>query len=355
MILLILGLALLALVLRDVFQTVVVPRGKASNFRIAPVLVRNVFWPSFRYAASRTKSPVWKVELLGLFAPFVLMMLLTVWIGLLICAFGLISFALSREYSPALDSLSTAIYVSGSSVLTLGSAEYVNKSAKVRFLMLAAAFTGMVVTASVVSLFFALIGSIHRREVLVSVTTNVAGSPPSGIAILETYCSVNGRKSLSSFYQDWHCWCADVFETHKAYPILPYFRSNDPLTSWLTALGATLDSASLLLSVDRDVDCFAAQLTYHFGCRLVNELAQNWHLVKTQLPELDHDQFHNLYVRLQAAGYCVDREDTARENFALLRREYLPALRALCEYIAVPPTPMASDYRLRLPTLANSA
>jgi len=128
MILLLLGLALLILTLRDVFQTVVVPRGKVTGFHIAPALVHYILWPSVRCLASGITSPVWKTEVLALFAPFVLMTLLTIWMSLLICAFGLISFALAKDYSPALESLSTALYVAGSSVLTLGSGEYVNKT-----------------------------------------------------------------------------------------------------------------------------------------------------------------------------------------------------------------------------------
>jgi hypothetical protein len=212
----------------------------------------------------------------------------------------------------------------------------------------------MIITASVVSLLFTLLGSIQRREVLVSLTTNIAGSPPSGIAMLETYFRMNGRTSLAGFYDDWHHWCADVLETHKAYPILPYFRSNDPFTSWLTALGAVLDSTALLLSVDKDVDCFSAKVTFEFGCRLMKELAQNWNLELSQLPESADDEFRGLYTRLRGAGYCSTEEEIAKANFALLRQQYLPAHRALCEYIAVPATPLCTEHKLRLQTLASS-
>jgi len=348
---LIFGIALLVLVLRDIFQTVVVPRGKIAGYRIAPLLVHNLVWPPFRYAASKIGSAAWRAEVLGLFAPFVLVMLLTIWICLLIAAFGLIAFALDSNFSPPLDSLLTALYVSGSSVLTLGASEFTTKSTAARFLLLAAAFVGMFVTASVVSLLFTLIGAIHRREILVSITANIAGSPASGIAVLETYSLLNGQKSLADFYDEWHHWCADISESHKAYPILPFYRSNDPLTSWLTALGAVLDSMALLFSANPDMDCFPARVTYHFGSQLVNDLANTW---KLELPELQapsDEEFHSVYLRLQAANYCSHDEKAAKENFALLRKEYLPAHRALCQYIAASHPPLSTEYRLQLPTL----
>jgi hypothetical protein len=358
MIFLLVGVALLILVLRDVFQSVVVPRGKVTAFRIAPFLVRNILWPPFRFAASKIASPVWRAEILGLFGPIVLIKLLTVWISLLICAYGLVTFALAREYSPPLESFFAALYVAGSSVLTLGAGEYVAKTNSVRFLMLAAAFCGMIVTALVVSLLFTLIGSIQRREVLVSVTSNISGSPPCGISILETHATLKGRQHLAAFYDGWHLWCADVLETHRAYPILPYFRSTDAFTSWLTALGAVLDSAALVLSTDLDGsgDLFSANVVYRSGTTLIKELAAGWRLDPSATTEINDEEFHEVYLRLQQCGYCSSTEDQFKANFQQLRNEYIVAHRALCDYVSVPQTPLSTDYRFpaTLPNLGDS-
>ena len=132
MIFLLLGIVLLFLVLRDVFQTVVVPRGTVTGFHIATPLVRSVLWPPFRYLTSKVKSPVWKAELLGWFGPFVILLLLTVWMSLLILAFSMLFYSVATEYSPALDSFISAIYVAGSSVLTLGVSDFSTTSIKVR-------------------------------------------------------------------------------------------------------------------------------------------------------------------------------------------------------------------------------
>lgn len=338
-----LGAALLFIILRDVIQTVVVPRGKMTRFHFAPQLVRRILWPPFRLLTSLIKSAVWKQEILGMFAPVVLMTLLTIWASLLVGAFALEFFALRTEFSPQIDSFDSSLFVAGTSFLTLGSADPSPQTSAARLLVVASAFIGMVLTASVVSLIFVLIGSIQRREALVSLTTNIAPSPPSGIAILETFSQKDGRESLSGFYDDWHRWCADVFETHRAYPILPFFRSSDPFTSWLTTLGAVLDSAALLLSADKDGDHFSVRLMFRFGCRLVNEFAQHRNIDTADSSDLSEEEFHNLYMRLKAADFCLIEEDTVKSNFDSLRKEYAPAHRALCKYVAVPLTPLSTD------------
>lgn len=317
MIFLLSGVVILMLVLRDVFQTVLVPRAKISEYRLAPLLVRYLLWPPFRGAAKIISSPEWKAELLGAFAPFAIVVLLCVWTTLVITAFALMSFGLAADYSPPIDSPFTALYVSGSSVLTLGGTEFVAKSNNVRLLMIVGSFVGVSITASVVSLLFALIGGLQRRETMVSLVTNVAGAAPSGIAILETYSRAGGRELLSNFYIDWQKWCADVHESHRAYPILPYFRSNDALTSWVTALGAMLDSISLLLSVDEQGDSLSAKLTYEFGCRIMNSISRHLYLEAQQYPEVSDEEFNELYKRLETAGYCSKTDQNIAKRGSL--------------------------------------
>lgn len=348
MILLILGAIILILVLRDVFETVVVPRETTTAFRIAPLVARNIAWPPYRQAASSIKSPLWRHEVLGMYGPLLIMMLLAIWICILIFGFGLIALSLAKEYSPHLESLNSALYVAGCSVLTLGCSEYAMKTTGIRLLTLVAAFNGMLITASVVSLLFTLMGALQRRELLVSVTSNIAGTPPSGITILETHSLLNGQQSLSSFYDTWHIWCADVMETHRAYPMLLFFRSTDAFTSWLTALGAALDSAALILSSDPDGDIFAVKLMYKSGNTLVNELAARWRLSGPTPPELDEHEFQELYRRLQEAGYCSSPEEVARSAFQELRGDYLASHQALCNYFSVPQTPLLTAHRFSL-------
>jgi|AGTN01.3.fsa_nt_gi hypothetical protein len=344
------GSILLLVTLRDVFQTVIVPRGNASKLLIAPFFVRCIFWPIFGFAASKIRPPKWKAEILANFAPLVVIVLLTTWMCAIIVAFALIFYTYSDDFTPRLTSIFDSLYISGSTVLTLGCPGAVNSDG-VKFLTLAAPFVGMIVMASVVSLLFTLVGSIQRREVLVAAVSNIAGSPPSGIAILESYFQMNGTDRLGNFFQDWDTWCADVLESHSAYSILPYFRSKDPENSWITTLGAVLDSASLLLAVHSKTECLSAKVAYQFACKLVHDIKDALTLKSEHQSDLSDEDFHKLYERLKEANYCTLDEANARENFKRLRQEYYPALQALARFYVVPITPLFSKHQLRLPEL----
>jgi len=337
MIFLILGSIIVLLTMRDVFQVVLVPR--RTSHTMSQPLVRKLLWPAYRFVFSKVPSSVWRAEILGVFAPLVLVFLLAIWVSFLSFGFGLILMAFARETSPPIESFPTAMYVAGSQVLTIGS-DYAGKTTVVRFLMMTAAFCGLIITASVLSLVFTLIGSIQRREVMVSVTSSVAGSPPSGIAILERYAVHDESESLYDFYHDWHMWCADVVGTHRAYPILLFFRSADR-TSWFTAIGAALDSAALLLSTCPDGACLAAKVMFESARALINELCTHWKLDSSGTPEVSVEEVNMIYERLQKAGYTTPSE--AKDTFIRLRQQYIGAHRAICDYIAVPQTPLLTD------------
>ncbi len=350
----ILGTVLLLVVLRDVFQSMI-PRAMSTRLCMTPFLVHRIFWPSFSFVGSRISKPGLKADVLSLFVPFTVLGLLFTWICLFAISLALISLAFGSHFSPPVNTFLDALYVSFTALLTIGMApDIAPKSDAAKFLILGGDLLGMLLIASVLSLMFGLIASIQTRERHVALITSLGGTPPSGSTILETFSRLSGDECLQTFFDECHHWCADVQETHTAYPILPYCRSNDPSSSWLTALGAILDASSLMLSVNPDKSCFSAKMTYLLGSKLIREVGAIFNMTASKQEEIDCDDFHQLYIRLQAAGYCSNSEEDAKRNFDLLRLEYFTAHRSLCDYLLVPRTPFTSETLSRLPNLATS-
>jgi hypothetical protein len=335
--LLILGCIILIATFREVFQAVLVPRGKMRTVRMLPSIVRHALWPIYRRIALIYRSPFWHAEILGLFAPLVSIFMLISWVSVIVIGFGLIILALGNEFQPPVHSLGTAMYVAGSNVLTIGCSDYIGKTDGVRFIMLAAALSGMIITASVISLLFTLINSIQRREVLVAITSSIAGSPPSGIAILESFGS--NYNSLSNFFDRWQVWCADVIETHSAYLLLPYFYSTDPFTSWITALGSILDAAALVMSSDLSSDVFSAKHTFDLGCKLVDQIRENFRLIPHE-SEISSEELDLLFERFRVLLPTLETNSQTKQQFLKLRKRYAPAQQAICLHISAPCTPL---------------
>ena len=134
-----------------------------------------------------------------------------------------------------------------------------------RIIVTGAAITGLGVVALVVTFLFSLYGSYQRREIEVVALEAAAGTPPSAVALLETYAQLDLVGRLPQLFLDWERWAVEVLDSHVAFPLLGYFRSSHDNLSWISALGTVLDTASLVLTTICDVPRGDAKLFKRVG------------------------------------------------------------------------------------------
>src|SRR5436309_14796038 len=116
------GTLLLVFTLLDVFRALVMPRATRGRLRLSRLLFRPM-WRPWRWVAVRRKTMEGRERVLATAAPFFFFVLLAGWAVLAVMAYGLIL------WSPAFvhgtqghghGSLTTALYLSGSSLFTIG-------------------------------------------------------------------------------------------------------------------------------------------------------------------------------------------------------------------------------------------
>ncbi|TAJ99919.1 MAG: two pore domain potassium channel family protein [Chloroflexota bacterium] len=331
-----LGLTCLGLVLWDVFQTIVVPRPSPSRLRLARYVVPPA-WLAWRALATRTRTGVARDQLLGLFAPAAAILLLVLWMAAIVIGYGLILFALRGELRPSPADLGTAIYFAGTSVLTIGYGDIVAGGGLSRLVVLTAAVAGLGVVALVITFLFSLYGSFQRREVLVVTLSARAKSPPSAITLLETQARLDLVDELPALFAEWERWTAEVLDTHVAYPLLGYFRSSHDETSWISAIGAVLDAAALVLTTIRGVPRGQAEITKRVGAHLVEDIGNNLGLTGDG-SVVGRDEFGEVYHRLGEAGYDLEPEEPAWHAFEAARASFAGRLEAIAAYWATPAT-----------------
>lgn len=342
-----LGLVLIGIVAWDLFQTVVVPRPTPGTIRVSRYVVRGS-WALMKRVGRRTPAAV-RDSLYGLFGPGAAILLLGVWLGLLILGFGLLLFALRDETSPVLPDLWSAIYLAASSVLTIGYGDFVPTGPATRILAVFAAAGGLGAVALVVTFLFSLYGSYQRRELAIVTLQAAAGSPPSAVALLETYARLDILDRLDPLFQEWEAWSAEVLDSHVAYPILGFFRSSHDNLSWINALGTVLDAASLVLTSIKGIPRGEAKLFKRVGAHLVEDIF-NLGFRATDGGSLDRSDFEAACVRLRDAGYELEDGDHVWPAFEAARATYAPRLEAMAAYWATPATSWLGDpVALRLP------
>lgn len=330
------GVVVLALVLADVFETVVVPRPSPGRYRLSRYLVRST-WRGCRWIGTRTRTGLKRDEFYGLYAPGAVVLLLVAWMTLLVLGFGLLFYALRNELVPAPHNLGSSLYFAGTSILTLGFGDVVAEGAFARAVSLVAAASGLGLVALVITFLFSLYASYQRRESLVVTLSGRAGAPPSAVVLLETHARLDLVDQLPELLRTWETWAAEVLDSHVAYPLLGYFRSSHDNVSWLSALGAVLDACALVLTTIEGVPRGQAELTKRGGAHLVEDISNNIGL-RGDGSRVDRAEFDAVYERLRAAGFEVGEIDGSWREFERARSTYAGRLEALASYWAAPAT-----------------
>ncbi len=137
------GIGLVGLALRDVFDTVVVPGESAGALRVARRLLFAML-------------PVWKRMRRGKtgistsFAPAVLMASFLVWMAILLLGFGLVAHGLGRWFAPPADSFEQAAFIAGSALATVGLSG-IEAYGPARWVLVAAGICGLAVLTMAVT------------------------------------------------------------------------------------------------------------------------------------------------------------------------------------------------------------
>lgn len=334
------GAALVLWTLNDVFQSVAVPR-PTPGFRPTTILAR-LTWPTWRAVAERRPTAA-RERLLAQYAPLLLVTLLGVWIAGLLLGYGLLFDAMREQIRPTPEDLLDAMYFAGTSLLTVGFGDVIALGPAARALAIVAAASGLGVVALSISFIFSLFANFQRREALVVTLDQRAGAPPSGVLLLQTMATLGTRDAIGPLFAEWERWAGEVLDTHVSYPILAYFRSTHDHESWIGAIGAMLDAATLVSTTMKEGPIGEAYLLCAAGTHLVEDITNFFRLPRDREVGVERAEFDEAHAALAAAGYAMKDADTAWRAFAAARSAYAGSLNALARNWATPPALWIND------------
>jgi len=336
------GIVIIFAILFDIFASVLVPRPVRSAFLVSAYL-RRYTWSLWRTLFIDVAPPQRRELLLGIFAPLVMVLLLACWVFGLILGFGFIFLGLQEGLRPMPTDLGAAMYYAGTSLLTIGYGDILAIQGPARFFSIAAAVGGLATVAVVLTFLFSLFASFQRRETFVVMLDGRASAPPSGVGLLETHATLDLVHDLPHLFESAQIWCAEVLDTHLAYPVLCYFRSSHVDVSWFAALGALLDAATLVMSTVEDVPKGHAALLHSVGSHLTHDLAKYFALLGDDEVLVDRAEFVQARQRLGAAGYRLVDEEQSWNAFRRLRAEYAADLNNMARHWLITPAPWIGD------------
>jgi hypothetical protein len=182
------GIACLVAVLLDAFQTIILPRRATGRFRITRIFY-SLTWRPWVFFARRIRDARNRESVFSFYGPLSLIFLLIVWAGGMVVGFALLFYALGSPLNDAIQrpGFRTDLYVSGTTIFTLGLGDVTPHSAWARALIILESGTGLGFLAVVMGYFPVLYSAFSRREVSISLLDARAGSPPTAAELMRRH------------------------------------------------------------------------------------------------------------------------------------------------------------------------
>ena len=334
-----LSVILLALILWDAFETIILPRRVTRRLRLTRTFYRSI-WIPWLQIARWMKPGKRREDFLSIFGPLSILMLFGVWALGLVLGFALLQGAvdLTADGPWGIASFRADLYLSGTTFFTLGMGDVTPHTPLARVVTVAEAGTGFGFLAVVISYLPVLYGAFSRREVNISLLDARAGSPPTAAELLRRHTSQQNLEALAEYLRAWETWAAELMESHISYPVLCYFRSQHNNQSWVSALATILDTCALLIAHTEGALRWQAELTFAISRHALVDLAQ----VLGIPPHSTHaDRFNDAVLAelrgiLGAAGAPLCKARAGEETLKKQRRMYEPFLFGFSERLLMP-------------------
>jgi len=351
----VLGLVILWVVLRDAFETVVLPRRVTRHFQLTAWFYRRT-WIPWRRIAERIKTTSRQQNFLGYFGPLSLILLLGFWAAGLILGFALIQHGIGGHEQLSNEPLTFGriLYHSGETFFTLGYGDIVPTSGAARALSVFEAGMGFAFLGVVIGYIPVVYSSFSRREIQISMLDERAGSPPAAAELLVRLAGRSenpgmDQKVLDEVLRGWERWASEVLESQISYPALTFFRSQHSNQSWLAALTTMLDVTSLVLTGIEGVYPGQAKLTFAMARHAAVDLAQivNARYDPAAGDRLPEAEFEALREALAAAGLQLKTDEAARQKLTRLRSMYEPYVDGMARNLMLPLPPWRHRGKIR--------
>ena len=333
----------------DAFQTIILPRRPQGRFRITRLFYVTT-WRPWVAVAKRVKNSKAREQMYSIFGPVSLLFLLMVWAVVLTVGFALVLFGLRSPFADTsippgdqpMAHLRTDLYVSGTTLTTLGPGDVVPRSQIARALMILESGTGLGFVALVIGYVPVLYGAFSRREVSVALLDARGGSPPTAAELLRRHGFEGGQEALIDLLAEWERWSAELLESHISYPILCYYRSQHDNQSWLSAMVSILDVCALLITTIEGQASRQAQLTFSVSRHALVDIGHVFGLEPREEqiadggPETDRlngETFGRLCDAIAETDIRLCADPDSARRLGTIRKFYEPQAQAISEYL----------------------
>jgi len=342
------GVVIVVISARSVIGTLIVPRAVSSW------LTNKVDWivdRAFRVVSARIHDHRRRDRFLASQVATVLLTQIIVWLLMFFLGYSLILWPLVHA------GITNAFSTAGPALWEIGSEPA--RGGVERAIIDIASLTGIITVTLQIAYLPTLYSAFNRRETEVALLNARAGVPSWGPELLaRTHYALGSGVStidtLPQLYADWERWAADVTESHTTYLPLVRFRSPRPLSSWVTALLAILDSAAMMLALSpQQAPTVPARMCLRSGFLCFREIGRAMGFDIPDEPDpagtisLTYQEFLDAIERMRKVDFPIERDpQDAWPDFVGWRLNYEQAAYLIAEAVDAVPALWSGPRRL---------
>jgi hypothetical protein len=327
------GLVLAVLILRDIFNALMVPGRVRRPFRFVPVYFQTT-WRLWAGVGRWIRNEDGRERLLSVYGPLAMLCLLALWAGGLLVAFSLLQFGVAAPAGST--DFFDYLYTSGVRIFTLGPEESETSTSLSKALAIIEGGTGLGFITMVITYLPVLYQLFSRRETHVILLDERAGAPVSTSSIICNHARRKAMDRLDALLEAWELWGAELLESHVSYPMLSYYRSQHSDQSWLAAMAVVMDTCALRMAGAGGFDEFQAERTLAMCTTAMRNIGQILHIgpLEHYPDRLSPGALHALIEQLRQCDLPVGENDLW-ERLCKVRNGYEPLLVAMAEYFLI--------------------
>lgn len=367
-----LGAAVLAVALADVFLTVLYVRGNSGL--VAPLLGRGV-WRAARWLARRV--PRGGDRVLAGAGPAVLVAIAVSWALLIVLGFALVVWPSLGTGVRASDGatpqhFAAAVYYAAMSLTTLGTGDLTPRTPGMRLLMVLQAAMGFSLLTLTLTYVMSVYSALVRRNTFATKVHHLTVASGDSVELLSGLAAGGRLEGARDALNTFQAGFADLYESHHAYPVLHYFRFPEPAYAVARVAFVALDVSSLLhAALDPTkyrslLEGSAARGAWSSGLQVLSGLGATFlpHAVRPgqdavamgpaeasdaapvgAVPEAWRGRFERAWEVLVRQDISLAPRDEAFRRYVQLRRTWQPWVEALAQHMAHDPHVIAGGSR----------
>ena len=193
------GILLIAWVLWDAFETILLPRRVPARMRVSR-FVLGLLWDVWSAIARAIAQRPRRENLLGFYALLSILSLFIVWATGLVVGFAAVQWADGSHLTGApMSGFMADLYMSGTTFFTLGLGDLTPTSTVARIVTVIEAGTGFGFLALMIAYVPVLYQAFSKREARITMLDEWAGSPPTAAVLLRRWSESRDPSVLTPF------------------------------------------------------------------------------------------------------------------------------------------------------------